>query len=311
MAEYDPSGVNDYDPASSLENGDQPLLDHQEDDEDDDYDPSFSFGDEDPAEATEPPEAPTQPDPDPAPVDQTKQRTVAGFIVDDDDDDMEDQQESAAVPQSHMNGTESAQASEAAAPVTAAAQDIPVASEPSSEDTAAVPSATAQQSAPLNGSSSLVLPTSISDDTSDSATTEVQAPAPQDSVPSISAPVIQSPTEEGKQQPQTVPSATISAMQSATATPQPPANAVAAPPAQTSGSVPQTPTIHRLPHDKVGQLEDRIKEDPKADTNAWWSLIQHYREKGQLDNARKVYETFVEVFPTTVRFPHCFSLLFT
>ena len=308
MAEYDPSSVTDYEPAIDLENGDQPPLDHQEDDEDDDYDPSFSFGEEDPAQATETPEAPTQPDPEPPAADQTKQRTVAGFVMSDDDDDMEEQQESAAALHPHMNGAESDQASEAAAPITAATQDIPVASEPSSEDTTAVTSATAQQSAPLNGSSSLVLPTSVSDDASNS---EVQAQAPQDSIPSISAPVVQSPTEEGKHQAQPVPSATISAIQSATATPQPPSNAVAPPPAQSSGSVPPTPTTNRLPHDKVGQLEDRIKEDPKADTNAWWSLVQHYREKGQLDNARKVYERFVEVFPTTVCSPPYISLVFS
>lgn len=305
MAEYDPSGVTEYDPALDLENGDQQPVEHGEEDEDDDYDPSFSFGDEDPAQATETPEAPSKPDPETTAVDQTKQRTVAGFIVDDDDDDMEEQQESVAAQQSHVNGAESSQASEAATPVTAATQDIPVASEPSSEDTTAVPSATAQQSAPLNGSSSLVLPTSVPDEASNS---EVQAQAPQDSLPSISAPVVQSPTEEGKHQAQTIPSTTISASQSATANLQQPASTVAAPPAQSSGSVTQTPTNNRLPHDKVGQLEDRIKDDPKAETNAWWSLIQHYREKGQLDNARKVYERFLEVFSTSVCSIRCNSL---
>ena len=57
----------------------------------------------------------------------------------------------------------------------------------------------------------------------------------------------------------------------------------------------------RLPHDKVGRLEDRIKEDPKADIEAWWELIQHYQEKDQLDNARAVYARMVEVWPTSVR----------
>ena len=303
MAEYDPAAALDYATAFELENGDEPQLDHQAEDEDDDYDPSLGFGDEDAAQETLTPEVPAEAKVENQPAAQTKPRTMAGFEMDDDDDpsDMEDQQETAAAPQSHMNGTEGAQISEATAPATAAAQEIPLASEPSQEDTAAVPSAIAQQSAPLNGSSSLVVPTSVSDDASNPAPAEVQSHAPQDSVSPISAPIVQSSsTEVGKHQAQAVPSATISAIQSATATPQP-TNATTAPPAQPTESVPQTPTTQRLPHDKVGQLEDRIKEDPKADTDAWRSLVQHYREKGQLDNARKVYERFLEVFPTSVR----------
>ena len=56
----------------------------------------------------------------------------------------------------------------------------------------------------------------------------------------------------------------------------------------------------RLAHDRVGQLEDRIKDDPKADTDAWMSLIAYYKEKDQPDNARKVYERFLAVFPSAV-----------
>ena len=284
MAEYDQVTATDL---VELENGDDVQLDLLEEDEDDDYDPSLGFGGDDADQATDSPQVPIKP------------RTVGPFEIDDDDDDEEEQQESAAMPQAYVNGTEDAQVSEATAPVIDLAQDIPVASEPSQEDTTAVLPATAQQSAPLNGSSSLVPPTSAPDEPSNPAVTEVPIHAPQDSVPSISAPVIA--PEEGKQPYQAVPSATFSAVQSATATPPPPPDTVAIPPAQAAESVPQTPTTQRLPHDKVGQLEDRIKEDPKADTDAWRSLIQHYREKGQLDNARKVYERFLEVFPTAVR----------
>jgi cleavage stimulation factor subunit 3 len=307
MAEYDPTSATDYATPLELENGDEPQLDHEAEDEDDDYDPSLGFGDDDAAEVTQTPEAPAQAKVEIQSVVQAKPRTKAGFEMDDDDArEMEDTQESAAAPQSHVNDTEGAQISESAASATGA-QEIPLASEPSQEDTAAVLSATAQQSAPLNGSSSLVVPTSVSDDASNPAPVEAQSHTPQDSVSPVSAPVIQSSSvEEGKHQAQAVPSATISAAQSATATPQP-TNAAIAPPAQPTESVPQTPTTQRLPHDKVGQLEDRIKEDPKADTDAWRSLIQHYREKGQLDNARKVYERFLEVFPTSV----CTSVLFT
>lgn len=298
MAEYDPATVTDEDAVLELESGDEPNLELQEEDEDDDYDPSLGFGGDDAAQATDTPRLPT---------DSAKPRTVGPFEIDDDEDDEEEQQESVAPPRSYVNGTEDAQVSEATAPAAIAAQDISLASEPSQEDTTAVLSAIAQQSAPPNGSSSHVPPTSVPDDTSNLALTEVQTQAPQDPVSSIFAPIQSPAPEEGKQQPQAVPSRMLSAVQSATATPQPSANAVAMPPAQATESIPQTPTAQRLPHDKVGQLEDRIKEDPKADTDAWQSLIQHYREKGQLDNAQKVYERFLEVFSTAVCTPISFS----
>jgi hypothetical protein len=60
------------------------------------------------------------------------------------------------------------------------------------------------------------------------------------------------------------------------------------------------PVPQRLAHDRVGQLEDRIKDDPKADTDAWMSLIAYYKEKDQPDNVRKVYERFLAVFPSAV-----------
>ena len=95
------------------------------------------------------------------------------------------------------------------------------------------------------------------------------------------------------------------------ATPQPLEHGRTEPPAPTGTAAP-TPAqsdTQRLPHDKVGELEDRIKEDPKADTNAWKALISHYREKGQLEQARSVYKRFFEVFPDAVSeiptdFPH-------
>lgn len=59
----------------------------------------------------------------------------------------------------------------------------------------------------------------------------------------------------------------------------------------------------RLPQDRIGQLEDRVKDDPKGDVNAWLELIAHHRSKNRLDDARAVYARFFEVFPTAVRTP--------
>ena len=69
-------------------------------------------------------------------------------------------------------------------------------------------------------------------------------------------------------------------------------------------SVPPTPTTSapraRLPHDRVGILEDRIKEDPRGDLEAWLSLIEEHRKRAKTDDARNVYERFLAVFPSAV-----------
>jgi cleavage stimulation factor subunit 3 len=56
----------------------------------------------------------------------------------------------------------------------------------------------------------------------------------------------------------------------------------------------------RLPHDKTGILEDRIKEDPRGDIEAWLSLISEHCNRNKLDEARAVYERFFKVFPQAV-----------
>ena len=56
----------------------------------------------------------------------------------------------------------------------------------------------------------------------------------------------------------------------------------------------------RLPHDRIGILEDRIKEDPRGDLDAWLSLIGEHRKRGKLLDARNTYERFLKVFPVAV-----------
>ncbi|KAL8871935.1 MAG: hypothetical protein Q9174_002339 [Haloplaca sp. 1 TL-2023] len=53
----------------------------------------------------------------------------------------------------------------------------------------------------------------------------------------------------------------------------------------------------RLPHDKIGILEDRIQEDPRGDMDAWLSLIGEYRTRGKFPEACATYERFFLVFP--------------
>jgi cleavage stimulation factor subunit 3 len=68
--------------------------------------------------------------------------------------------------------------------------------------------------------------------------------------------------------------------------------------------VPSTPAPivpkARLPHDTMGKLEDRIKDDPKGDIEAWLSLITEHRNRHRLPEARELYERFFKVFPEAV-----------
>ncbi|KAH6990501.1 hypothetical protein BKA56DRAFT_208263 [Ilyonectria sp. MPI-CAGE-AT-0026] len=49
--------------------------------------------------------------------------------------------------------------------------------------------------------------------------------------------------------------------------------------------------------DPVALFEARVKEDPRGDMDAWLNLIAEYRRTSRLDQARNVYNRFVEVFP--------------
>ncbi|KAK3077378.1 hypothetical protein LTS18_010429, partial [Coniosporium uncinatum] len=62
-------------------------------------------------------------------------------------------------------------------------------------------------------------------------------------------------------------------------------------------NVPVPPQKKRLPGDVIGQLEDRIAEDPRGDMDAWLSLISEHRRRNKLDEARSVFDRFFKVFP--------------
>lgn len=258
-------------------------------DDDDDYDPSsFNFGndatEQQDTAMTEAETAPTATET--APAEQlSKPKTVGGFIVEESDE--EDEEDSAAAPApSQLNGTEGAQSGLGAAAVSNAAQDVSLASEPT-QDSAAAQNAQAQAQASLNGSTATTPAPAMSNDVA--------------STSAFTAPAASLPLAQGKTEVISPAAAGTHGTTSVSATPKPSINGVTAPP--DNNAVPPTPTTQRLPHDKVGRLEDRIKEDPKADTQAWLELIQHYRDKEQITNVRKVYERALEVFPTAVRLP--------
>lgn len=60
-------------------------------------------------------------------------------------------------------------------------------------------------------------------------------------------------------------------------------------------------TSARLPHDRVGMLEDRIAEDPKGDTEAWFALVDEHKRRNKMTEVRNTYERFLALFPTAVR----------
>lgn len=68
-------------------------------------------------------------------------------------------------------------------------------------------------------------------------------------------------------------------------------------PAPPSASLPKA----RLPQDRIGILNDRIQEDPRGDIEAWLGLIDEQRKRHKYDEARDVFNRFLEQFPTAVR----------
>lgn len=70
----------------------------------------------------------------------------------------------------------------------------------------------------------------------------------------------------------------------------------------TATPTPDSPSTSkgRLPHDRVGILEDRIQEDPRGDIPAWLELINEHRSRNRFDSARDVFERFLKVFPFAV-----------
>jgi len=59
----------------------------------------------------------------------------------------------------------------------------------------------------------------------------------------------------------------------------------------------------RLPNDRTGILEDKIKEDPRGALDSWLALISEFKNRNKLDEARAVYERFFKVFPQAVSNP--------
>ncbi|WYZ34218.1 hypothetical protein EsH8_I_000494 [Colletotrichum jinshuiense] len=124
---------------------------------------------------------------------------------------------------------------------------------------------------------------------------EEDAPTPASSAAAAQAPVVQQPPP---------PHVPTPVQGQAGTTPEQPNNGAAArapsaAPSATQVPPPQSvqPVPSRDPNDTVGILEDRVKEDPRGDMDAWLSLIAEHRRNDRLNELRAVYDRFVQVFP--------------
>ena len=87
------------------------------------------------------------------------------------------------------------------------------------------------------------------------------------------------------------PSYTVPDLPTQTSPPRPHVNASLAP------GLPKS----RLAHDVVGILEDRIKDDPRGDIDAYLELIDEFKTRNKQEEVRRVYEDYLKVFPFAVR----------
>jgi len=55
-----------------------------------------------------------------------------------------------------------------------------------------------------------------------------------------------------------------------------------------------------VPHDTIGLLEARVREDPRGALDAWLALVAEHRRRNKIDDARAVYNRLLEVFPQSV-----------
>lgn len=77
-----------------------------------------------------------------------------------------------------------------------------------------------------------------------------------------------------------------------------------------NGLLPSAASTSRLAHDTIGILEDRIKDDPRGDPDAYLELIDEYKKRYKQDEVKASYERYLEVFPLDVsRFLMCAAFL--
>src|SRR4029079_10781747 len=94
------------------------------------------------------------------------------------------------------------------------------------------------------------------------------------------------------------------------ASPAPQVNKTVDAPTQSTGNVPTGPYPAAeaspkpgapAPTDRIDFLETRVTDDPRGAMDEWLELFKDDRNRGDIDNLRKAYKRFVDVFPQAVR----------
>ena len=274
----------------------QPAYASQEDEDDDeDYDPSSLMPDTvqqdaQPESGTasrslskSPAALPSQPQLSTAAVESRRSKTTTpvgqprtrGGFVDDDDDEEDDNE----MPEASLTQA------------TGAGGQLGVPTEVSSKS----PQRSVSQT-PLNATPSLPTPDVYSRAAQDEGTS---APAVDPTPASESASNVASAVPNGVSAPDSHQLAPAQTFSPAPATKTDGAQAAAS----TAQNTPSFATPKRLPNDRIGMLEDRIKESPQGDMDAWLELLAEYRRRDKVEETRLTYERFLSIFPSAVSMP--------
>lgn len=135
----------------------------------------------------------------------------------------------------------------------------------------------------------------VSDDSDSEDEEEAQAPAPAaaDANPDVTPNAANTASSGGDQVVPLEP-----APQGAQAANGSSADQAAGHPAQAPGAA-----VAGQPADRTTMLENRVKEDPRGDMDAWLALIEEYRRRNSMEQLRSAYNRFLEVFPQSVSSP--------
>lgn len=68
----------------------------------------------------------------------------------------------------------------------------------------------------------------------------------------------------------------------------------------TSSTPAQPLAVGPVAVDRITQLEDRVREDPRGAMDAWLALIAEHRSKNDVEQSRQIYDRFLTVFPQAV-----------
>ncbi|KAL1838518.1 hypothetical protein VTJ49DRAFT_2592 [Mycothermus thermophilus] len=120
-----------------------------------------------------------------------------------------------------------------------------------------------------------------------------EAPAPASSGPATGA-VSQPSASRSPPQPSTAAKQATVAQSSADRAPEMNAEAAAVPSARAPA-----PALAAAPAavDRIAQLEERVRDDPRGAIDAWLALIAEHRAKNDIEQSRQAYERVLAVFP--------------